>query len=100
MVPASYLYFDMSQIAGESNDAWLKRVVNLEKVYNFNPPASKYNMGMQACLWTENVQTPSMAEFRTFPRVFGMAEIAWSQPKEKKLPESGAKSRVIVPATR
>ena len=40
-------------------------------------------MGVQACLWTEYVDTPEMAEYMILPRMCALSEIAWS-PKEKK----------------
>ena len=36
-------------------------------------------LGIEAALWTETVETWEDAEFLTYPRVLGHAEIGWSQ---------------------
>ena len=38
-------------------------------------------LGVQANLWTERIATPEYAEYMLYPRVFAVAEIAWSAPE-------------------
>jgi hexosaminidase len=62
----------------------------LDKVYSYNPaPAAlnpeerKHIMGAQANLWTEYIADPSQAEYMLFPRLFALAELAWSPQGER-----------------
>jgi hexosaminidase len=50
-----------------------------------NADQQKYVIGVQANLWTEYIQTPVKVEYMIIPRVFSLAEIAWSQPERKDL---------------
>ncbi|WP_432714906.1 beta-N-acetylhexosaminidase [Pedobacter sp.] len=60
------------------------------KIYAYEPvPAvltaaqQKYIMGVQANLWTEYITTPAKVEYMVLPRMFALAEVAWSQPGRK-----------------
>lgn len=84
MASSTHLYFDMPQSESEFTSGWL-RTLPLEKVYSFEPiPAeltpeeAKYMLGVEACLWTENMQTPAKVESQALPRSMALAEIAWS----------------------
>jgi hexosaminidase len=59
--------------------------IPLEKVYRCEPViggrfrAGATNMaGMEACVWTERIETPEGLERAIFPRLFALAEAAWS----------------------
>jgi hexosaminidase len=41
--------------------------------------------GVEAPLWTETVAGPDDLEFLAFPRVVGIAEIGWSDPRDRDL---------------
>lgn len=88
------LYFDHKQSNAEDEPLTIGRngkgFAHYTKVYNYDPvPAvltpdqKKYIKGVQANLWTEYIETPAKAEYMIFPRVFALAEIAWT-PVEKK----------------
>ncbi|MDX2189472.1 MAG: family 20 glycosylhydrolase [Bacteroidota bacterium] len=84
MASSTHLYFDMPQSEGEITTSWL-RTLPLEKVYSFDPIPSvltpeeaKYMLGVEACLWTENMQTPEKVESQALPREIALAEIGWS----------------------
>ncbi len=88
------LYFDHKQSIAEDEPLTIGRngkgFAHYSKVYNYDPvPAvltdeqKKYIKGVQANLWTEYIETPSKAEYMIFPRVYALAEIAWT-PLEKK----------------
>ena len=63
---------------------------NFHKVYNYDPvpkeltaDQKKYIIGVQANVWTEYMETPSKVEYMIFPKIFSLAEIAWSQVERK-----------------
>ncbi len=62
----------------------------VEKIYSYNPTPEeltvaqqKYILGVQANLWTEYVTTPTHAEYMLLPRLFALAETAWTNPIQK-----------------
>ena len=65
---------------------------NFHKVYNYDPVPSvltaeqkKYIIGVQANVWTEYMESPAKVEYMIFPKIFSLAEIAWSQVERKDL---------------
>ena len=63
---------------------------DLEQVYEYPEiPADVADeqgeriLGMQACLWTETIQTKARADFMAFPRLTAIAEAAWSDAANK-----------------
>ena len=61
----------------------------LEDVYRYAPVPVDFTaqqrqkiLGIQSCLWTENINNTREAEYMLFPRVLALAEVAWS-PAEK-----------------
>ncbi len=79
MVPTSHCYFDYPY-----------SITPLDKVYNYNPsPAnltlqqSRHILGVQSCLWTEDVPTLQEAEYMQYPRGCALAEVAWTKPEKK-----------------
>ncbi len=90
MTPADYLYFCWYAGDPENEPPALGGFLPLEKVYAYEPmpeglsiDEQSYIMGVQACLWTENIDTPELAEYMILPRLCALSEIAWS-PKEKR----------------
>ncbi len=62
----------------------------LKDIYQYEPLNTQYpesvtkNMlGVQACLWTEFVNSSGDAEYLIFPRLSAFAESAWSLPENK-----------------
>lgn len=62
----------------------------IQKIYGYNPtPAElpwgqqKYILGVQGNLWAEYITTPTHAEYMLFPRLFALAETAWTNPNRK-----------------
>lgn len=58
----------------------------LEKVYNYNPVPADFSpeqtrkvLGVEGCLWTENVYNTQNAAYMLFPRLFALAEVAWTR---------------------
>lgn len=86
------LYFDHKQSNSKDEPTNIGGLSNYTAVYNYDPMPSvltpaqqKYVIGVQANLWTEYVQTPAKVEYMIMPRIFSLAEIAWSQPERKDL---------------
>jgi hexosaminidase len=85
MSPDAYLYFDHYQGDRAKEPLAIGGMLPLEKVYSYNPlPAAlnpeeqKHILGAQANMWTEYIQDPRQAEYMLFPRLFALAEVAWS----------------------
>lgn len=59
------------------------------KIYGYDPDEGiapedrRYLLGVQANLWTEFIRTEGRASFQLLPRIYALAEIAWS-PVERK----------------
>jgi hexosaminidase len=90
MTPWKYLYFNAPQDTSEADSEDDNNILELEEVYMYDPIPGKLEMdkqkfiiGVQACLWTENVQTSEQAEYHTLPRLCALSEIAWTNPERK-----------------
>jgi len=63
--------------------------VSLEHCYAYDPGGDwpgEMNarlLGVQACLWSENLHDRRLADHMTFPRLSAMAESAWTPPDRK-----------------
>ena len=63
----------------------------LEKVYSYNPTPDTlvalgkdhFVKGVQTNLWSEYMYTPEILEYRAYPRVVALSEIAWSPVSRK-----------------
>jgi hexosaminidase len=104
MVPSSHLYFDHREAVSDEEPLTISygptRHSSLKNVYSFNPSIDtlsadkqKFIIGVQANLWTEYIKTPAKAWYHLFPRIYGLAEIAWTK-LEKKDWDSFSKIRV------
>lgn len=76
MTPGKYCYLDAYQDAPASQPEAIGGYLPLEKVYSFNPPAGV--KGIQGNLFTEYIPTDAHAEYMLYPRMFAIAERAWS----------------------
>ncbi len=93
MTPHLYTYLDYYQTekGREVEPLSIAGFLPLEKVYSYKPfpekvsdVASKYILGMQACLWTEYIPNEKIADYKLFPRLAALAEIAWLNDKKEK----------------
>lgn len=97
MAPGSHTYFDHYQYnpaailsQGPEYEA-IGGHRTIESVYSFNPipkqfqgtPKAKHILGCQAQLWTEYMKTWKKVEYRAFPRIAALAEVAWT-PQDKR----------------
>ena len=82
--PANRIYLDMKyDEATELGLNWAG-TVNTHTAYEWDP-STEYPtvpedsiLGIEAPLWTETILTPRDIDFMLFPRLVGVAEIAWS----------------------
>ncbi len=94
--PSYPLYFDITQ--HDRNDGTMcdlnYGVINsLKAIYEYNPTAGidadkqKYVLGVQANQWTAVPQEVKDINVQNFPRLLGLAEIAWSNEDGKDFAE-------------
>jgi len=90
MTPYRYTYFDFYQSDPRLEPYITYAPLFLDSVYAFDPIPTgiaaadlKHIIGGQACLWTENVETPQRVEYMTLPRLMALSESLWT-PKDKK----------------
>jgi hexosaminidase len=85
--PADQLYFDYHQGPGEPGAPWegnkggpqsIAKMLAWEPVPDgFTAEEEARVLGIEACVWTEFIETERYLEFMTFPRLLALAEIAW-----------------------
>ena len=52
----------------------------IRKTFTALTPEGKQNIiGIQACLWGENVKGAALVDYMLFPRLLGLAERAWAK---------------------
>lgn len=90
MAAGQYSYFDMSYGGpDEPKSHWWAGEVDTSKTYSFDPLAGgnltadqeKLVLGPHSALWTEFIDTPEHADYKIFPRLNALAEVAWT-PQE------------------
>lgn len=92
MTPGSQgMYLDHYQGDPKLEPVAIGGYSTLKKVYSYNPMPdtlvamgkSHFVKGVQTNLWSEYLYTPEMLEYRAYPRVVALSEIAWSQVERK-----------------
>lgn len=85
MTPGSHVYLDHQESKSKEEPLTIGHYLPLEKVYSYNPtPAEltpeqqKFILGVQGNVWTEYMKTPAMVRYMILPRVYALAEIAWT----------------------
>ena len=82
--PANKLYLDMKYDASSPLGLDWAGFVGVKDSYDWEPGNYMEGLeesdilGLEAPLWTETVHTMKDIEYMTFPRLIGMAELAWS----------------------
>ncbi len=82
--PASKIYLDMKYDASSPLGLDWAGLVSVKDAYDWEPGSfmdgieESEILGLEAPLWTETVQTMKDIEYMTFPRILGVAELAWS----------------------
>ena len=91
MTPERTVYFDYNQGYSPNEPLTVGRLSTLEKVYHYNPTPvdsltveeQKYIIGVQANLWSEYLTNESKLNYMLYPRMFALAEIAWTETPNK-----------------
>ncbi|MDG2142636.1 MAG: family 20 glycosylhydrolase [Planctomycetota bacterium] len=90
MTPSEYCYLDLKQGLPETEPELGYSELLLSTAYSYEPlPAeltseqSKHILGIQGNLWGESIRGETEANYMLFPRLFAVAEVAWSQPDRK-----------------
>ncbi|CAI2765715.1 family 20 glycosylhydrolase [Flavobacterium collinsii] len=91
MNPEQVLYLDYNQAYSPNEPLTVGRLVTVEKMYQYNPTPvdsltideQKYIMGVQSNLWSEYLTSPAKLNYQLYPRMFALAEIAWTEPQNK-----------------
>lgn len=90
MAMTAYTYLDKCETSDPEEPVGIGGVLPWQQVYGYEPlPASlgadeaPFILGVQGQLWTEYVRDAKEAEYRLFPRLAALAEVAWTQPGNK-----------------
>ncbi len=87
MTPGSNgMYLDQYQGDSKIEPVTIGGYALLEKTYSYNPTPDtlvasgkdSYVQGVQTNLWSEYMYTTDLMEYRAYPRVLALAEIAWT----------------------
>lgn len=105
LAPAEYCYFDMAQSEDwwEPGATWAGHV-SVETCYAFDPAQDwpedlRGNcLGVQSCLWSENLSDKRLFDHMMYPRLSALAETAWT-PREKKDFERFSAIQDLMPVT-
>ena len=106
MAPTNPLYFIVDQ--GSSNTdsiamSFIKGFNTLDSVYCYEPvPAEldkteeQYIIGLQACTWTEFMETEDIVESMVYPRICALSEVQWLDKSKKNLIDFKRRLRIHV----
>jgi hexosaminidase len=90
MSPSSYQYLDFKQGQSDFEPNLGYAQTLLSKCYSYKPipdtltpQEAKHILGTQANLWSESISDWSKLTYMTFPRLFAVAENAWTPQKNK-----------------
>jgi len=90
MSPSTFMYFDYYQGEPYLEPSAIGGLLTLEKVYSYEPvpeeltaTEAKFIKGVQGNVWAEYIHSPAEAEYMAFPRAAALAEVSWSDPKQK-----------------
>ena len=90
MTPEKFVYLDYYQSLNPNEQTAAGGYTPLGKVYGYEPvpvalkpEETKYIKGVQANVWSEYLTNGQKAEYMIFPRIFALAEIAWSSKADR-----------------
>lgn len=87
--PTEYCYFDYYQADKKTQPLAIGGMLPMSKVYGFvpydevAPEHRKKIKGIQGNVWTEYIPTFQQVEYMAMPRMFALAEVAWTNPVVK-----------------
>ncbi len=81
MTPAGITYLSSRQLEELGGNRNIRRVYDFSVVPDtLSNAAARHIIGVQACLWSERIDTPQRAEYLLLPRIAALSELAWSDP--------------------
>lgn len=89
MSPAKKMYLDMQYDSTTKLGLHWAAYIEVDSAYIWSPTtyvkgiARENILGLEAPLWTETITNMDEIEYMVFPRIIGLAEIAWS-PEENR----------------
>ncbi|WP_273445688.1 beta-N-acetylhexosaminidase [Neolewinella agarilytica] len=90
MTPSKYTYLDLKQGHDDMEPNLGYSKAHLSTVYNyevipegFTPEQAAMIKGIQANMWTESISDWGKYTYMTYPRLFAVAENAWTSPERK-----------------
>ena len=100
MSPNSHLYLDYYQDLIRKEPRAVGELTSLRWVYGYEPLAEgmapERLLGIQGNLWTELVPTAEHAEYMLYPRLFAIAETAWSPSSAKEWENFRLRARALM----
>ena len=99
MSPNTHCYFNYYQDLIRKEPKAVGELVSLRFAYGYEPlgegMAPEHLLGVQANLWTELIPTPEHAEYMLYPRLFALAETAWSPSSAKNWQDFYRRARLM-----
>jgi hexosaminidase len=85
-----YLPFDIFSIATRDKLGKPLGPATWVKMTRLTPAGRANILGLEGCLWSENVKSPELLEYMAFPKILGVAVRAWSRdmPTAETLPRA------------
>lgn len=85
------MYLDHYQGDSKIEPVAIGGYTTLEKTYSYNPTPdtlvaqgkAHFVKGVQCNIWTEYMYTTDLMEYRIYPRILALSEIAWTTPENK-----------------
>ena len=100
MSPNTHCYFNYYQDLIRKEPKAVGELVSLRFTYGYEPLAEGMDpallRGVQANLWTELIPTPEHAEYMLYPRLFALAETAWTPPGAKEYKGFRKRARALL----
>jgi hexosaminidase len=81
-VPQTFVYLDYAESDAPDEPLAIGGPLPLSKVMSYQPVPPGFEgrvLGTQGMLWSEYAPTPERVEWRAWPRLAGIADLAWSQ---------------------
>jgi len=100
MSPNSHCYYNYYQDLIRKEPKAVGELVSLRFTYGYEPLAPGMDpallRGVQANLWTELIPTPEHAEYMLYPRLFALAETAWTPAAQKEYKGFRKRARALL----
>jgi hexosaminidase len=94
--PRTSAYLDYRQSGLPEEPIPVGSLLTIEDAYAFQPVPAQLSpeeaarvIGVQACLWTEHMDSARVVDYMAFPRLCAVAEVAWTGPGHDIIDFSG-----------